>query len=297
MGCLLLLKSMTGYGRAKLEDENREINVEIKSVNHRYLDLNIKVPRLYAYLEDMVKKSTQTLVRGKIDIYVSIKEKEGSNVRIALNMPVVEGYLEAAKSISEKYGLSLDGFCLADVLKLQDVISADKEEADAEIVSAQVSQTLSEALEGYNTMRETEGKRLCADILERSKLIGEYVSFIEQRSPESVSEYREKIAARMTELLDGSEIAQQRILSEAALFADKVSVTEEIVRLRSHLKQLESMVNGNAASGRKLDFLVQELNREANTIGSKANDYEIAKTVVELKAEIEKIREQIQNLE
>ncbi|MEA4920587.1 MAG: YicC/YloC family endoribonuclease [Clostridiaceae bacterium] len=292
-----MLKSMTGYGRAKLEDENREINVEIKSVNHRYLDLNIKVPRLYAYLEDMVKKSAQTLVRGKIDIYVSIKEKEGSDVRIALNMPVVEGYLNAAKSISEKYGLSLDGFCLADVMKLPDAISADKEEADAETVSAQVSQTLSEALNGYNIMRETEGTRLCSDILERSKLIGEYVSFIEQRSPDSVSEYREKIAARMAELLDGSEIAQQRILSEAALFADKVSVTEEIVRLRSHLKQLESMVNGNVASGRKLDFLVQELNREANTIGSKANDYEIAKTVVELKAEIEKIREQIQNLE
>ena len=293
-----MLKSMTGYGRAKFENENREINVEIKSVNHRYLDLNIKVPRLYAYLEDMVKKTAQaTLVRGKVDIYVSIKEKEGSDIKISPNMPVIEGYLNAAKAISERFGMPMESLGLIDVMRLPDAIAADKEEADVDVISAQVAQTLEQAIAEYTAMRETEGKRLCEDILHRAQLIREYVDFVEQRSPDSVAEYRERIAQRMSEILDDAEIAQQKILSEAALFADKVSVTEEIVRLRSHLKQLESMVNGKAAVGRKLDFLVQELNRESNTIGSKANDYEIAKTVVELKAEIEKIREQIQNLE
>lgn len=289
---------MTGYGRAKFENENREINVEIKSVNHRYLDLNIKVPRLYAYLEDLVKKTAQaSLVRGKVDIYVSIKEKEGSDIKISPNMPVIEGYLNAAKAISERFGMSMESLGLIDVMRLPDAIAADKEEADADVISAQVAETLQQAIGEYNTMRETEGKRLCEDILLRASLIRDYVDFVEQRSPDSVQEYRDRIALRMNEILDDADIAQQKILSEAALFADKVSVTEEIVRLRSHLKQLESMVNGNAAVGRKLDFLVQELNRESNTIGSKANDYEIAKTVVELKAEIEKIREQIQNLE
>lgn len=289
---------MTGYGRAKLENDQREINVEIRSVNHRYLDLNIKVPRLYAYLEDMVKKTVQSvLVRGKTDIYISIKEKEGSDARISPNMPVVEGYLKAAKDISDRFGLSMDDLKLSDVIRLPDAIAADKEEADAEVISAQVSEALSQALAEYDAMRSTEGARLCEDILGRGRLILEYVDHVEKRSPDSVAEYRERIAARMTELLDDTEIAQQRILSEAALFADKVSVTEEIVRLRSHIKQFESMVMGKVPVGRKLDFLVQEMNREANTIGSKANDYDIAHTVVELKAEIEKIREQIQNLE
>lgn len=293
-----MLKSMTGYGRAKLEDENREIAVEVKSVNHRYLDLNIKVPRLYAYLEDMVKKTTQSvLVRGKVDIYVSIKEKEGRDVSISPNMPVVEGYMKAAEAISQRFGMLMSGLTLADIMKLPDAVSADKEEADAEVISAQVNNTLKQALDEYENMRSVEGERLCADILERGRLIGGYVDFVEKRSPESVDEYRDRIAQRMTEILEDTDATQQRILAEAALFADKVSVTEEIVRLRSHLKQLDSMVRGKAAVGRKLDFLVQELNREANTIGSKANDYDIAKTVVEIKAEIEKIREQIQNLE
>ncbi len=293
-----LLKSMTGYGRAKIENDEREISVEIKSVNHRFLDLNIKVPRLYAYLEDMIKKTVQQfLVRGKVDIYVTVKEREGSDIKVSPNMPVIESYLQAAKAISEKFGLSDSDIKLIDIMKLPDAISADKEEQDAEIISSQVESVLTCALNEYDAMRQTEGTRLCEDILRRGQLIGSFVDYIESRSPVSVTEYREKITQRMKELLDGSDFAQQRILAEAALFADKVSVTEEIVRLRSHLKQLDSMVRGSVAAGRKLDFLIQELNREANTIGSKANDYDIAKTVVDLKAEIEKIREQIQNLE
>ena len=293
-----LLKSMTGYGRAKIENDEREISVEIKSVNHRFLDLNIKVPRLYAYLEDMIKKTVQQfLVRGKVDIYVTVKEREGSDIKVSPNMPVIESYLQAAKAISEKFGLSDSDIKLIDIMKLPDAISADKEEQDAEIISSQVESVLTCALNEYDAMRQTEGTRLCEDILRRGQLIGSFVDYIESRSPVSVTEYREKITQRMKELLDGSDFAQQRILAEAALFADKVSVTEEIVRLSSHLKQLDSMVRGSVAAGRKLDFLIQELNREANTIGSKANDYDIAKTVVDLKAEIEKIREQIQNLE
>ena len=289
---------MTGYGRAKIEYDEREISVEIKSVNHRFLDLNIKVPRLYAYLEDMIKKTVQQfLVRGKVDIYVTVKEREGSDIKVSPNMPVIESYLQAAKAISEKFGLSDSDIKLIDIMKLPDAISADKEEQDAEIISSQVESVLTCALNEYDAMRQTEGTRLCEDILRRGQLIGSFVDYIESRSPVSVTEYREKITQRMKELLDGSDFAQQRILAEAALFADKVSVTEEIVRLRSHLKQLDSMVRGSVAAGRKLDFLIQELNREANTIGSKANDYDIAKTVVDLKAEIEKIREQIQNLE
>ena len=289
---------MTGYGRAKIENDEREISVEIRSVNHRFLDLNIKVPRLYAYLEDMIKKTVQQfLVRGKVDIYVTVKEREGSDIKVSPNMPVIESYLQAAKAISEKFGLSDSDIKLIDIMKLPDAISADKEEQDAEIISSQVESVLTCALNEYDAMRQTEGTRLCEDILRRGQLIGSFVDYIESRSPVSVTEYREKITQRMKELLDGSDFAQQRILAEAALFADKVSVTEEIVRLRSHLKQLDSMVRGSVAAGRKLDFLIQELNREANTIGSKANDYDIAKTVVDLKAEIEKIREQIQNLE
>ena len=289
---------MTGYGRAKIENDEREISVEIKSVNHRFLDLNIKVPRLYAYLEDMIKKTVQQfLVRGKVDIYVTVKEREGSDIKVSPNMPVIESYLQAAKAISEKFGLSDSDIKLIDIMKLPDAISADKEEQDAEIISSQVESVLTCALNEYDAMRQTEGTRLCEDILRRGQLIGSFVDYIESRSPVSVTEYREKITQRMKELLDGSDFAQQRILAEAALFADKVSVTEEIVRLRSHLKQHDSMVRGSVAAGRKLDFLIQELNREANTIGSKANDYDIAKTVVDLKAEIEKIREQIQNLE
>ncbi|MBE6993895.1 MAG: YicC family protein [Ruminococcaceae bacterium] len=293
-----MLKSMTGFGRATFENEDREISVEIKSVNHRYLDLNIKTPRLYAYLEDMIKKTVQNvIVRGKVDIFVNIKEKEGSDVIISPNFAVVEGYLNAAKAISDRFHIENNSLSIVDILRLPDAVALDREEADAEVISAQVLEVLKNALHEYDAMRQTEGRRLCEDILHRGELIGSYVDFVEKRSPESVEEYRARIAQRMTEILDDVDVAQQKILSEAALFADKVSVTEEIVRLRSHLKQLHAMVSGDAAVGRKLDFLVQELNRESNTIGSKANDYDIAKTVVDLKAEIEKIREQIQNLE
>ena len=292
-----MLKSMTGYGRVKVENAYREILVEVRSVNHRYLDLNIKVPRIYGFLEDAVKKqASEVLARGKVDLYVSVRAKEGSDLKITPNMPVIDGYMAALQAVAQRYGME-QSVTPQQLLQMPDALAVDKEEADAEVLTAEVLDVLKQALNEHSAMRDREGKKLCEDIAYRAGLIRGYVEFVEQRSPVSVEEYRQRIAVRMEELLDGSELAQQRILNEAALFADKVAVTEEIVRLRSHLGQLESMLQSPVAVGRKLDFLVQELNRETNTIGSKANDYEIAKIVVEMKAEIEKIREQIQNLE
>ena len=292
-----MLKSMTGYGRVKVENELREITVELRSVNHRYLDLNIKVPRIYGYLEDTVSKQAQAAIaRGKVDIFVSIRAKEGADIKVTPNMAVIQGYVDAIKKVSETYDISGEVSALA-LLRLPDAMEQNKEEADADQLKAEVSAVLAQALEEYNAMREKEGARLVEDVRYRAGLIARSVDFVEGRSPDCVEEYRTRIAARMTEILDGSELAQQRILQEAALYADKVNVTEEIVRLRSHLSQLDSMLKSPVAIGRKLDFLVQEMNRETNTIGSKANDFQLAKTVVDMKAEIEKIREQIQNLE
>ena len=292
-----MLKSMTGYGRVKEENDLREITVELRSVNHRYLDLNIKVPRIYGYLEDVVSKRAQAAIaRGKVDIFVAVRAKEGADIKVTPNMAVIQGYVDAIKKVSETYGLS-DEVSALSLLRLPDAMEQNKEEADADQLKAEVSAVLDRALEEYNAMREKEGARLVEDVIYRAGLISKAVDFVEQRSPDCVEEYRTRIAARMTEILDGSELAQQRILQEAALYADKVNVTEEIVRLRSHLSQLDTMLKSPTAIGRKLDFLVQEMNRETNTIGSKANDFQIAKTVVDMKAEIEKIREQIQNLE
>ena len=292
-----MLKSMTGYGRVKVENDLREITVELRSVNHRYLDLNIKVPRIYGYLEEMVSKQAQAAIaRGKVDIFVSVRAKEGADIRVSPNMAVIQGYVDAIRKVSETYGLSDEATALS-LLRLPDAMEQSKEEADADQLKAEVSAVLDQALTEYNAMREKEGARLVEDVTYRAGLIAQSVDFVEQRSPDCVEEYRQRIAARMTEILDGTELAQQRILQEAALYADKVNVTEEIVRLRSHLAQLETMLKSPVAIGRKLDFLVQEMNRETNTIGSKANDFQIAKTVVDIKAEIEKIREQIQNLE
>ena len=292
-----MIKSMTGYGRQKGENERREVQVEIKSVNHRYLDLNVKVPRIYSFLEEPIKTAVSAAVaRGKVDIYLSITAKEGGDVKVSPNLALAGEYLRALWQVRDTYSLK-DDISVMELARMPDLLTVAREEPDAEEVKNQVLEVLGRTLEEYNAMRRTEGERLCEDIARRGQEIGKMVDQVEQRSPQSVEEYRQKIAQRMTEILGDSDIAEQRILAEAALFADKVSVTEEVVRLRSHLSQLQKMVQGDAPVGRKLDFLVQELNREANTIGSKANDYELAQIVIEIKAEIEKIREQIQNLE
>ncbi|HJA36178.1 MAG TPA: YicC family protein [Firmicutes bacterium] len=292
-----MVKSMTGYGRKKAENDQREVTVEIKSVNHRYLDLNIKVPRIYSFLEEAVKSAVSSRVsRGKVDVFVSVFTKDGKDVKVTPNLELIREYVEALRQVRDTFGLA-DDISTMGVAQMPDALSIDKEEPDNEAVQQQVLEVVGQALEEYDAMRRAEGARLCQDIVQRAGRIGQLVDHVEERSPQTVEEYRKRISARMQELLGDTEIAEQRILAEAALFADKVSVTEEIVRLRSHLAQLNTMLSADTAVGRKLDFLVQEMNREANTIGSKANDYELAQTVVEIKAEIEKIREQIQNIE
>ena len=292
-----MVKSMTGYGRKKAENDQREVTVEIKSVNHRYLDLNIKVPRIYSFLEEAVKSAVSSRVsRGKVDVFVSVFTKDGKDVKVTPNLELIREYVEALRQVRDTFGLA-DDISTMGVAQMPDALSIDKEEPDNEAVQQQVLEVVGQALEEYDAMRRAEGARLCQDIVQRAGRIGQLVDHVEERSPQTVEEDRKRISAGMQELLGDTEIAEQRILAEAALFADKVSVTEEIVRLRSHLAQLNTMLSADTAVGRKLDFLVQEMNREANTIGSKANDYELAQTVVEIKAEIEKIREQIQNIE
>lgn len=292
-----MLNSMTGYGRQKAETQQREISVEIKSVNHRYLDFNIKVPRIYSFLEEAVKSTlTGGISRGKVDVYVSVRTKDGKDAKVSPNLGLAEEYIRALVQLRDRFQLN-DDVTVMKVAQLPEVLAVDKDEPDAELVKGEVLQVVRQTLAEYNAMRGQEGARLCQDIALRADLIEELVAQVEQRSPICAEEYRQKISARMQELLGESEITEQRILSEAAVFSDKISVTEEIVRLRSHLSQLRAMIAGSDAVGRKLDFLVQEMNREANTIGSKANDYEIAQKVIDLKAEIEKIREQVQNLE
>lgn len=292
-----MIKSMTGYGRKKIEDQGLEISVEIKSVNHRYLDLNIKTPRLYGFLEEPVKgAASAAIARGKVDIYVTAVKKDGGDITVTPNLALAKEYLTALKRLRDELGLT-DDLSVMKTAQLPEVLTVGKEEPDAEAAKALALEATRQALEDYNAMRQAEGDRLCQDILKRIDTLTQLTDRVERRSPQSVEEYRQKIQARMLEILGDTQIAEQRILAEAALFADKVSVTEEIVRLRSHLAQAAALVRGDQSAGRKLDFLVQELNREANTIGSKANDYELAQIVVDIKAEIEKIREQIQNLE
>ena len=288
---------MTGYGRAQQSIHNREITVELRSVNHRYLDCSVRVPRVYSYLEEPVKARVQGAVgRGKVDVFVTIDASGADQVEIALNEPVLKGYLNIAASIRDQYGIR-DDLTVTAVMRLPEVLNVTKAQEDTEQLQKDVLSVLDEALDGYQEMSRKEGLRLAQDIEKRAEFILQIVDKIEVRSPRCVEEYREKLEVRMREVLEDVTIDPQRILTEAAIFADKVAVTEETVRLRSHLAQLKEMLESGGTIGRKLDFLVQELNREANTIGSKANDMEMAQMVVDIKAEIEKIREQIQNIE
>ena len=292
-----MIRSMTGYGRGQATVDGMDITVEIKSVNHRYYEYTSRLPRTYGFLDDKLKTYLQgSISRGKVDVFVSVFTKDGKDVKVTPNLELIREYVEALRQVRDTFGLA-DDISTMGVAQMPDALSIDKEEPDNEAVQQQVLEVVGQALEEYDAMRRAEGARLCQDIVQRAGRIGQLVDHVEERSPQTVEEYRKRISARMQELLGDTEIAEQRILAEAALFADKVSVTEEIVRLRSHLAQLNTMLSADTAVGRKLDFLVQEMNREANTIGSKANDYELAQTVVEIKAEIEKIREQIQNIE
>ena len=292
-----MVKSMTGYGRARQTLHGRDITVEVRSVNNRYLDCTVKVPRTYIFAEDAVKSRVQKAVsRGKVDVFITIDATAADETVVAVNEPLARGYYEALTKIRDMF--SLEGELTAAVLaKFPDVLTVTKAEEDLESVAGDICAVLDEALEAYNAMRAVEGEKLCEDIAGRVATIETVVGKVEERSPQTVAAYREKLTARMQEVLQSTTIDESRILTEAAIFADKIAVDEETVRLRSHIAQLRAMLKSDQPVGRKLDFLIQEVNRECNTIGSKCNDLTIAQDVVNMKAEVEKIREQVQNIE
>ena len=292
-----MIKSMTGYGRAVQTVGNREYTVEIRSVNNRYLDCNVKLPRAFSFAEDGVKQAVKAAVsRGKVDVFISTAVNEGTDTKITLNRPVVEGYLSAMEELCRDYPVQND-ISASMLSRLPDVFLVEKpEEDEAELLETLLS-VVGQALEAYNHMREVEGAAMEQDLRNRREIILSLVSQVEAGSPETVKEYRARLEAKMREVLESSTIDESRILTEAAIFADKVAVDEETVRLRSHLSQMDTMLTGGGAIGRKLDFLLQEMNREANTIGSKCSDVGLARIVVDIKAELEKIREQTQNIE
>lgn len=292
-----MIKSMTGYGRSQQLADGMNITVEIKSVNHRYFEFSSKLPRNYGFLDEKLKSFFNgRLTRGKVECYVQIEAVEEPDTVITLNHSLVKGYIDAYKELAETYGLEND-VKVSDISRVGDIFMVRKQAADEDRIWAAVQTVAEAALDGFVSMREREGARLRDDVLFRLDEIISNVEYIESRSPETVKEYNEKLLTRMKELLGDAHIDEQRIITEAAIFADKVAVAEETVRLRSHISQLRSFLDLSEAVGKKMDFLVQELNREANTIGSKAQDVEIARRVVAIKAEIEKIREQIQNIE
>ena len=294
-----MVKSMTGYGRARQTLNGRDITVEVKSVNNRYLDATVKLPRAYIFTEDAIKQRVQKAVsRGKVDVFVSIDATAADETVVTVNEPLAKSYLEALRKISALNPSMLRGeYSAVDVARFPDVLTVTKAEEDLESVQRDICAVADEALANYNAMRAVEGEKLAADIGARLTTIETLTGKVEARSPETVREYREKLTARMQEVLQSTTIEESRILTEAAIYADKIAVDEETVRLRSHVSQLRTMLASDEPMGRKMDFLIQEVNRESNTCGSKCNDVEIARVVVELKAEVEKIREQVQNIE
>ena len=292
-----MIKSMTGYGRAVLAFESWEYTAEVRSVNNRYLDCSVKLPRMFTYAEDRIKQLVKEHIsRGKVDVYLSAVNTSGDEVTISLNRPVLEGYLNVMRTIASDYQVR-DDISVTSLSRLPDVFVQEKKEEDQDARLLEIVQTVETALQQYDQMRITEGSALEQDLRSRGETILSFVGKVEARSPITVGEYRARLEAKMKEVLSATSIDESRILTEAAVFADKVAVDEETVRLRSHLKQMNDMLSSGGAIGRKLDFLLQEMNREANTIGSKGNDLEQARNVVDIKAELEKIREQTQNIE
>lgn len=292
-----MLKSMTGYGRAQKILNGRDILVEIRSVNHRYYEYSSRVPRTYSYIDEKLKSLLkQKVSRGKIDVNVSINNIEGRDTEIAINKGIAEGYVNALRSVAEELNLE-DDIKLSKLIKLPDIFTVQKTPDDEEQVWIDVAEVAGEALDRFVEMREKEGQKLRTDVLEKTAIILEMVGKVEEISPQTTENYRKRLYQKISELLENKDIDNQRILTETAVFAEKIAVDEETVRLRSHISQLTDLLDTGDAIGRKLDFIVQEMNREVNTIGSKAQDLNITKLVVDMKAELEKIREQIQNIE
>ena len=293
-----MIKSMTGYGRARQMLHKRDITVEVRSVNNRYLDCTVKMPRMYTFAEDAIKGCVQKAIsRGKVDVFITVDASAADVAKVTVNRELAAGYVSALRELAEVCGSENFQVGPETLSRFPDVLTVTKADEDLESVSADLCAVLEEALAAYNTMRAVEGAKLAEDIGNRLTAIETYTGQVEERSPQTVAEYRAKLTARMQEVLQSTTIDAQRILTEAAIYADKVAVDEETVRLRSHVAQLRTMIASDEPMGRKMDFLIQEVNRESNTIGSKCNDVAIAQVVVGLKAEVEKMREQVQNVE
>ena len=292
-----MIKSMTGYGGAKGSAEGLSVSIELKSVNNRYLDVSVKLPRTMLFAEEPIKAAVgRHISRGKVDVFVTVDQSASDDMEVRVNEPLLKGYIEALSAAAEKFGLQND-MTVMSLCRLPDVLSTDRREIDSSALMTGITEILERALTEYDAMRLREGEKLRDDVLARLETISRLTGVVEENAPKTVAEYRARLEQKLQEVLATANIDESRVLTEAAIFADKIAVDEETVRLRSHISQLRGLTNGESPAGRKMDFLIQELNREANTIGSKCQNADIAHVVVELKAEIEKIREQIQNVE
>ena len=292
-----MIKSITGYGSAKGQAGDLQISVEVKSVNNRYLDASVRMPRSFLFAEDAVKSAIgRHISRGKVDMFINVDSSAADDVSVKVNEALLKGYIDAIGLISEKYGLEND-LTAVSAGRFPDILSVEKKDLDAEEISAGLVAVAEKALQDFDAMRQREGDKLCADVLAKLETISSLVSTVEKESPRTVEVYQNRLREKISEVLSSAGVDENRILAEAAIYADRVAVDEETVRLRSHMSQLRTMLAGGSPIGRKIDFLIQEFNREANTIGSKCQNSDIAHVVVELKSEIEKIREQIQNIE
>lgn len=288
---------MTGYGSAKGQAGDLQISVEVKSVNNRYLDASVRMPRSFLFAEDAVKSAIgRHISRGKVDMFINVDSSAADDMSVKVNEALLKGYIDAINLISGKFGLEND-LTAVSAGRFPDILSVEKKDLDAEEISAGFVFVAEEALRDFDAMREREGEKLCTDVLSKLETISSLVAVVEEESPRTVEAYRNRLREKISEVLSSAGVDENRILAEAAIYADRVAVDEETVRLRSHMSQLRSMLAGGSPIGRKIDFLIQEFNREANTIGSKCQNSDIAHVVVELKSEIEKIREQIQNIE
>ena len=292
-----MIKSMTGYGGAKGEVKNILVSAELRSVNNRHLDTSVRLPKSCLFAEESVRNAVKDAIsRGKVDVFISVDTSHADEVTIAVNEPLAAAYVRVAHEVFDKFGVT-DDMTVSQLLRMPEVISTERSDADKDDMLEAIGTVLRVAIAQFDEMRSREGDKLCTDILDKLVNLKRMAGWVESRSPETVKEYREKLTARMTEVLGEAGVDEARILQEAAIYADRIAVDEETVRLRSHIAQFRLMLEGGSPVGRKLDFLVQEMNREINTTGSKCSDSEIANTVIAMKAELEKIREQIQNIE
>ena len=286
-----MIKSMTGFGRCTEQIGNLDVTVEIKAVNHRYFEFACRMPRAYQFLEESLKSLCQkTVTRGKIELSVMIEDNSENSVTVEINEAYANAYINALKGMAKKYRIK-DDIKASTLASNNEIFKTRRSQLPDEVVAEAVSKVATKAIESFVSMREVEGERLKSDVLSRTETILGKVAQVEERSPETVKAYRERLEQRVKDLLADAKVDEQRLITETAIFADKVAVDEETVRLRSHIKQLCSLLEGNEPVGKKLDFIVQEMNRETNTIGSKAQDVEIAHIVVDIKSEIEKLRE------